>query len=425
MQRSITTFGQQRITVDGRVVLWTAPVAQRLFYLLLAHPDGTTRNALIHQMGVVENSFRVIQHRLRQALGHQDAVMEREGRYFLAPAYYQNVDYLLFEDALRRAKCAGDREQRLRHLYEAMILYEGDFLPDYTDDWAEEIRTTLRAAYVRARMEAASLHCAAVECHSAVRNLATGLASDPLGGEQFHRNLMTCLCSLDRADDATSHYRRFLGFIQSEVGDMPACATMQLAVQIRDDLPHAALSIGSHLPCQRRLLYGRSPVNETPHHLDLAHLEHEVQRGKQMLTLLQKMTSARDWKSLACCVQHFLSTHIGTPYVWLCPYCPSVPAAQEFKPEDLDGAGWPAQVTVAFQAMDSAAPSATDGDRSKSSDVEATIYLIGPTHQPPLARLYIARQDESHKLVSSDTELLAQVVSALTDVLSQSRWLNR
>ncbi len=428
MQLGITTLGRQAVVREGTPVHWPSRAAQTLFYLLLAQPGGVSRTTITETLWAgktsqANNNFKVTQYRLRQALGDPGATVEQGGRFFLAPVYYQSADHVQFQDELRRARSAETRDGRLHHTYRALSLYGGDFLPDCSDDWAEEARSTLRSAYVRARTGAAALHCEAVECQSAVRNLASALGADPLAGEQLHRNLMTCLCSLGRADDATSHYRHFLSFIQRDVGDLPTQATLRLAEQIRGGEPHAAQCIGAARPCPRRLLYGTPALSDAPRPLDLTHWESEVQRGRQMLALMQKLKSVHGWQPLARQVQGFLGAQLGAPYVWLTPYRPVLPPAPAFSPE-LDATGWPAPVTAAFRAAlaEARGQEAAHAHAATSLTAGVTVHLIRDPHRPPHAWLAVGRAEGAPTFSSSDAELLTRVADALAYFLSQARW---
>lgn len=423
MQLGITTLGQQRVTLQGQPVSWPSRAAEALFYLLLTYPDGLSRNTISETLwsggssaAQVGTKFKVTFYRLRRALGDPGAIHEQEGRFSLAAAYYQSADHVQFQDELRRAKGGETRESRLHHTYRALSLYRGDFLPDCPTEWAEETRGALRAAYVRARLQAATLHCEGVECQSAVRNLAGALETDLLAGEQFHRTLMTCLCSLGRADDATSHYRHFLAYLQRDVGDLPAQATLRLAEQIRSGEPHAAPSIGSARPCARRLLYGALPVSAPPRPLDLSLWETEVRRGRQMLALMHKLTGVRGWPSLIHQVQGFLGTQVAAPYVWLVPH--RLTLAPPFPPE-LEATGWPPPVIAAFRtALAGARDAAADGPAEN-----VTVRPIrGHNGGRPHAWLAVGRAEGTPPFSPGDLEVLARVVDALTYVVSQARW---
>lgn len=433
MQLVIETLGRESVVLEGKPVPWPSRASRDLFFLLLAHPRGITRAAITGKLWgssdtpEANNSFKVTQYRLRRAFGDPGVTTEQDGRFSLAPVYYQNADHVQFQEALRQARTAENREGRLRAAYRALSLYGGDFLPDNPSDWAEETRTALRAAYVRARLDAAALHCDAVECHAAVRNLASGLGADPLVGEHHHRSLMTCLCTLGRTDDAISHYRHFLAFIQGDVGDTPTRATLHLADQIRNGEPHAAQRIGAPLPCPRRVLYGTSTPSDSPRRpLDLTHWETEVQRGRQMLALMQRLRGARNWPALAEGVQTFLGPQLRTPYVWLVRHDPARRGAQTAEP-DLDGTGWPAPVIAALRsALGGALAPREEKPASppfpEGSGLEVTVHPIGAQSQPPQAWLCIARSDGGPTPTSGDAELVDRVVGALGYVLSQGRW---
>lgn len=415
----IRTLGQDQVTVDGTAVHWPSRAARTLFYLLLAHPRGLTKTEITEllwgdSLTTESNSnFKVTHFRVRQALGDQKATREDDGRYVLAPEYYQHSDHVQFQEELERARTAHSREERLRHLYRALEFYRGDFLPDHLTDWTEETRNALRAASVRARLEVAQTHCSATECHAAIRSLAGALATDPLIGERYHQDLMTCLCTLHRSDEAVSHYRHFLTFIQREIGDTPVQETVRLADQIRAGQPHLSRHIGAQTPCPRRALYGDTYVDDAPQPgLDAALLEQALGRGHQMLGLLRQLSAPRDWTDLTGTLNAHLSSLLDTPYTGLI-----------HENESLGGHLPPGIGTAVQTALDqvrSGQSGTDDGASLPDAEVRVVVRAARTTDRPQFWLWAAWEQDRA--VPSAVDDVLQGAVDVVESVLSQLHW---
>lgn len=431
----IKTLGQDQVLVNGQAVHWPSRATRDLFYVLLISPHGHTKAEITELLwgnassSESNSNFKVTHFRMRQALGDQGATLESGGRYTLAARYYASADHLQFQEELQATRTAASREDRLRHFYRAIELYQGDFLPDHPTDWAEEVRSTLRAAYVRARLEVAQLHCSAVECQLGVRNLAQALATDPLIGEHYHQDLMTCLCTLRKPDDALSHYRHFLTFIQRDIGDTPMAATVQLADQIRGNQPHLARHIGAQTPCPRRMLYGVSAVlPATRPQLEPVLLEQAVTRGLRILNLMKEASGAQDWSTLARTVEAFLADVLETSYVAVVPASPLTDGSKAPVLE-LASLTWPPEaysaVHTAFDAATSVSDEAAMVAPAVPSLVEVVVYPVGKhsVSEHPIAWICLARSGGRPLRDSGEFELLNSVSSVLEYVLTGPDWL--
>lgn len=431
----VRTLGQASVVVEGRAVSWPTHQTEDLFFLLLDHERGYTKAELFGRLWdspvtqATNGHFKVTHHRLRQALGHPGAVTEVDGRYRLAPVYHQNADLHLFRAALSRVKGTRDREAQLHHAYQALSLYLGDYLPDQAAEWAEGTRDSLRSAYVRLRLDVAAWHCSAVECQAGVRNLAAGLSADLLVGETYHQALMTCLCTLGRADDATLHYRHFLRFLQRDLGDTPSRATQGLAEHIKNGEPHAARRIGEALPCPRRLLYGaQDALRGRGEALDLTRWDEELRRGRQMLNFVHRLARARDWTALAQTVQVFLAEQLRQPCVWLTPRDPDEPGGRARR-SGLERLAWPEAALAAVRTALGDGPdlnpqTAFPGQGAEptgSAPMVATVVAIRDAQREPCAWLCVVRPHGSVP-TSGEVEVQERVVDALSHVLSQERW---
>ena len=239
---TIRTFGETDVRVDGRNVKWRSDSARVLFYYLLSHPDGRTRDQIIETLWhtdpdlAISGRFRVVVYRLRAALQRRGAVLEDHSHYRLEPDILAACDVQRFTELLTQAEHAADFDAK-RGLYElALEEYRGDYLPDETADWVLEIRSQHRAAAAHTLLELSGLHRERGDCDASMNALERALALDPLIGEDHHQQLMLCLSTVRGKYAAVEHYRRYVSFLRSDLGDTPMNETTALAGRIKNNV---------------------------------------------------------------------------------------------------------------------------------------------------------------------------------------------
>lgn len=423
----IKTLGQDQVILDGQPLHWPSRATRDLFSILLLSLKGWTKFDLVGKIWGDEASkeangnFKVTLHRLRLALDDKSAIIEHEGRYSLSSEYLDCADHVQMQAKFALARAAATRDECLKWLSEAVAMYGGDYLPDQIHDWAEETRIMLRTLYAHATIELASLHCGAVECYSAIRHLATGLATEPLVGEHHHQTLMTCLCTLGRSDDAIGHYRHYRSFLQHEIGDTPTGATVRLADQIRNLEAHESRQIGGPSGCPRRLLYGHLPPIDTSWQPpDLPALARELGRGHLMLDLLTEIGEASEWGQVAASVERLITaTMPGTSAILL----RRVDLSQPLDLQSGRVPAWPDELVRAVTETLKTVNVLTRGSRVTVQTVGGVAVLfqgIGSHTGPPDAWLGAARLASPSEFSSEEQEVLARVAQLLSHMVSQA-----
>lgn len=234
----LRSLGHAEVLRDGQPVRWGAQSARDLVFLLLARPEGQTRDEIIDALwhedagGRSGNHFRVTLHRARTALGSPESVVERRGAYHLSDEVMRASDVFELYAALQQAE-VSEGDARFFALGRAIETYTGDFLPHVQAEWVRAAREEYRTVYTRACVERSLLHCEGLRCDLAVRDLVAALRADPFLGENYHQKLMTCLSVVEGKYAATEHYRRFVRFLHDDLSDTPMPETVTLAEQIK------------------------------------------------------------------------------------------------------------------------------------------------------------------------------------------------
>ncbi|ASN82717.1 AfsR/SARP family transcriptional regulator [Deinococcus ficus] len=428
MALTVTTLGDQSVVQDGHAVLWPSTAAKNLFFLLLGHPSGLSRAAIVEALWdapltpASRANFKVTLHRLRHALADQAAVVEVDHIYTLHPRYPAASDETHFRDELGLMRRARTRESKLRYGYRAVMRYGGDYLLTQSQAWAEERRDELRSEYVQLRLELAALHCSALECHSAVRSLGAALASDPLTGEEHHQSLLTCLYALGRGEDALTHFRNYALFVQREVGDTLSNETVTLAEDIKRGEVRGARQIQSVLACPRLALYGPPRRHLGPAAPpDLHAWAAELRRGQVLHAFATKLSAARHWVALEAQARAFLQGSAGIVATALLRGPLSLPLGRM-----PDVAAWPAGAQAALAVALEAAALPGSSHRPEGAvvtlegwRVKAVPLNCGEVRERAILCLGIPDGLEPDPL---NAELTAQATAVLNQVLAQPKW---
>jgi DNA-binding SARP family transcriptional activator len=222
---------------------WTSARPRELLLYLLCHPRGRTRE----QVGLVfwpdssapqvKNSFHVLVHRLRKAIGDPDLVLLEGDRYRINPQLDVRFDAESFEAGITAALREGDGPAAVRRLEEALAIYRGDFLEEeVVGDWHLEIHDRLRRLYVDGLSRLAELQIAGGDPARAAATLEALVEKEDLR-EDAHRRLMECYVAGGERDRALRHYESFVTLLREELDAAPEAATVELAARIRAPAP--------------------------------------------------------------------------------------------------------------------------------------------------------------------------------------------
>lgn len=143
-------FGPGTVRLNSNEVSrrsWASAKARELLFFLLLRSQRSARKeevmaALWPDSDEAEagNSFHAALHRLRAAL-LPDAVLYRDGRYLLNPAWNWRSDDEAFQTLLKEAsRHLQDNQKRSEPLRHALALYKAPLLEGCYSEWCEELR---------------------------------------------------------------------------------------------------------------------------------------------------------------------------------------------------------------------------------------------------------------------------------------------
>jgi len=230
---AVYTLGRFDILKDGRPLTYSRKAQKRpldLLKALIAFGGRAVREEQVvdavwpeAEGDMAIQSMSVALRRLRQLLGHEEAVQRREGVLSLDPRYCW-VDAFAFERLLGIAASlaeTGRKEGAAEHEEKAMSLYHGAFLAeDAGRSWAVSMRERLRSRYLAVVGRLGAHWTQAGEWEKARACYQRGIDVDHLA-EEFYQSLMRCYLADGREAEALAVYDR-LGKIFSSLGVQPS-----------------------------------------------------------------------------------------------------------------------------------------------------------------------------------------------------------
>ena len=241
---AIYTLGRFGILKDGRPLTFSRKVQKRplsLLKALIAFGGRAVREEKIVDVvwpdaegDMAIQSMSVALRRLRDLLGHDDAVRRQEGVLSLDPRYCW-VDAFAFERLLGNATFlqeTGRKEGAAKLEEKALPLYRGPFLAEEAGRcWAVSMRERLRSRYLSTVGRLGAHWMQAGEWEKARVCYQGGIDVDNLA-EEFYQSLMNCYLADGRKAEALAVLDR-LGKIFSSLGVEPSPKTRNLLTSLR------------------------------------------------------------------------------------------------------------------------------------------------------------------------------------------------
>jgi ATP/maltotriose-dependent transcriptional regulator MalT/DNA-binding SARP family transcriptional activator len=232
---NIHTLGKIQTWLDGKLVTtsqWQTQVARDLFLLLLAHPNGLTKEeiALIFWPDDSENQVRVqfknTIYRLRRALGQNVILFDNEHYRFNQELDYE-YDVELFKTRLEQVKTETDPTRRMKIWREGLDLYKGPYLATMDDDWALAIRENLWDVYLNSSLTYTETLLENGD-YPAVLGMCTRILEQDSCQEDAYRLVMRAYAAQGNQAEVARQYEHCTEALQRELGVEPSGQTRQL-----------------------------------------------------------------------------------------------------------------------------------------------------------------------------------------------------
>ncbi len=234
---SIHLFGGIRLERAGEPIAPpSSHKARLLLAFLLLHARRWHERAYLIGLLWPDLPETVARRRLSQALWQvRDVfpfVVAKRQSIRVAPEGEFWADVMAFQQAMREAEQATDRETRAQAWQEMVKLYRGALLPGYYDDWVLLEREHLRDAFLLA-LEGLVEHHMRFGRYQDALVMAKRLAAEEPMNEGAHRHIIRLCALLGHREEALQQYDLLCKILAEELGTAPGSATEQLMATIR------------------------------------------------------------------------------------------------------------------------------------------------------------------------------------------------
>ncbi len=235
----IRALGKMQVRVNKRLVTnseFQTQAARDLFFMLLAHPEGLTKE----EIGTVfwpdatssEVKFRMKNtvYRLRHAVGKDVILLDQENYRFNNDLDYEyDVEAFLKEHALGLK--AKDPLRKLTHFREATKLYKGGFLPEIGETWVHSGRESLQQIAINIMLQSAEIYLDMAEFNLALEFCQRALAIDNCLELAYRLSFRIYAAMGDRAA-VVKQYTRCCEVLSREINTEPSLQTQSLYLDL-------------------------------------------------------------------------------------------------------------------------------------------------------------------------------------------------
>lgn len=233
---TIRTLGRIQVKVADHVITsseWQVQKARDLFLLLLAHPEGLTKEEIGEIFwpdstpSELKLSFKNTIYRLRHAAGKDVILFQGESRYLFNRQmdYEYDVESLMKEVAM--AEKADTPARREAHYQNALRLYRGAYLPEVDDEWAIVERERLRQVYLDILLKLADITMKSHRYAEALEYCQQAIREDSCQ-EDAHRMAMRIYAAMGNRALVIRQFEQCRQALKNEVDAPPSYQTQAL-----------------------------------------------------------------------------------------------------------------------------------------------------------------------------------------------------
>ena len=154
-------------------------------------------------------------------------VAVEDALYRLDPSLRSTVDLREFEAALAQGRRQRVRGERARALEAALALYQGDFLGDRYESWAEDLRSQVALQHEELLAELASHYFQEKKYSIALQHYSSLLTRNPYR-EEIHCKAMMCHHYAGDRHAVREQFERLKHLLREELGVEPLPDTASL-----------------------------------------------------------------------------------------------------------------------------------------------------------------------------------------------------
>ncbi len=211
---------------------WQTQAARDMFFLLLAHPEGMTKeeiSLIFWPDATIEEAkfrFKNTIYRLRHALGKECILLCQDiYRFNNSMDYEYDVEVFLKESA--EGGKAQEPLQKLAHYREALKYYRGTYLPEIEETWVYTPRENLAQTYLNIVLQASQIYYDQANYDIALDFCQRALNHDNLL-EDAHRMALRIYAAMGNRAGIVRQYQRCVEIFEREIQSEPSPQTQAL-----------------------------------------------------------------------------------------------------------------------------------------------------------------------------------------------------
>lgn len=237
---NINMFGRMRMTYGHKPILFyknPGTITAKLVAILLFHGiEGIERNNLLEELyghkKIVDmkNNLRVTIHRLKKALikaglPDHDYILVKDGIYYWSSPMETVVDVVRFRELTDQAQDISDPAQKAVLLKEALELYNGEFLQEFSgEDWVLLEAVRFKNRYTDALSQMCEYLKEQGEYEELLKLCEPACQLYPF--DEWQSVKMDCYSALGRYQDALKEYEDTAKLFFEELGINPSEAML-------------------------------------------------------------------------------------------------------------------------------------------------------------------------------------------------------
>jgi len=231
----IRAFGRAEVVAVGKPISnseWQTQVARDIFFCVLAHPDGLTKEevgALFWpeaSPSELKTRFKNAMYRLRSALNQEVILFENEIYHFNRALDYE-YDVENFLQKVAEGDNASTAAARIAAYSAAIQHYRGPYLPDVSETWVWTEREKLQRIFTETILKLAQLQFDSGDYNAALASCQRVLASDPCL-EDAHRLAMRIHAAMGNRAAVARQYAQCQRALLEEIDVPPSPQTEEL-----------------------------------------------------------------------------------------------------------------------------------------------------------------------------------------------------
>jgi len=231
----IRAFGRMQVKVSNHIVSsteWQTKAARDLFFLLIAHPEGLSKEAVgaifwpDASPAELRIRFKNIIYRLRHALG-KDAVILIDEYYRFNRSLDYDYDIDNFQNEITQAQRSNSVREKILHYRNALKGYRGIYLPGIDSSWAIAERERHHQAYLEILLKLAEVYMEQKQYDNALDCCRQALTADPCY-EAGHRLAMRAHTAMGNKAAVARQYERCRLTLLQEIDASPSPQTQDL-----------------------------------------------------------------------------------------------------------------------------------------------------------------------------------------------------